>query len=72
MLLSFDHSWREPQEIVRLADLAVVARGTEDQPVLEEKARDLRQMLGARITLVQCPVLPISSTDVRQQAGLNK
>ena len=27
MLLSFDHAWREPQEIVRLADLAVVARG---------------------------------------------
>lgn len=72
MLLSFDHSWREPQEIVRLADLAVVARGTEDQPVLEEKAHDLRQMLGARITLVQCPVLPISSTDLRQQGGFEQ
>lgn len=72
MLLSFDRSWREPQEIVRLADLAVVARGTEDQPVLEEKAQTLRQTLGARVTLVQCPVLPISSTDVRQQGGFEE
>lgn len=72
MLLSFDRSWREPQEIVRLADLAVVARGTEDYPVLEEKAQILRQTLGARVTLVQCPVLPISSTDVRQQGGFEE
>lgn len=69
MLLSFDRSWRAPEEIVRFSALAVVARGTEDRPVLEEKAQKLRQTLGARITLVECPVLPISSTDVRQQGG---
>lgn len=72
MLLSFDHSWRDPEEIVRLAGLAVVARGTEDWPMLEEKARQLQQTLGARVTLVHCPVLPISSTDVRRQGGFEE
>lgn len=72
MLLSFYRSWREPEEIVRLASLAVVARGTEDRPFLEEKAQTLRQTLGAKITLVHCPVLPISSTDVRQQGGFEE
>lgn len=72
MLLSFDRSWREPGEIVRLAQLAVVARGTEDWPVLEEKAKQLRKMLGAEIALVHCPVLPVSSTDVRQQGGFEE
>lgn len=67
MLLSFDRSWRAPDEIVRLAGLAAVARGTEDFPALETKADELRKTLGAKVTLVECPVLPISSTDVRQQ-----
>ena len=67
MLLSFDRCWRAPDEIVRLAGLAAIARGTEDFPALETKAKQLRETLGARVTLVNCPVLPISSTDVRQQ-----
>ncbi len=72
MLLSFDRCWHAPDEIVHLAGLAAIARGTEDFPALETKAKQLRETLGARVTLVNCPVLPISSTDVRQQRAFEE
>ena len=52
MLLSFDRSWRAPDEIARLATLAVCARENEDWDALREKAAQLRETLGARIELV--------------------
>lgn len=65
MLLSFDMCWRAPEEIARLARLAVVARGEDDHAALRAKAEKLRQTLGANISLIDCPVLTVSSTDVR-------
>ena len=43
MLLSFDRSWRAPDEIARLATLAVCARENEDWDALREKAAQLRE-----------------------------
>ena len=40
MLLSFDRSWRAPDEIARLATLAVCARENEDWDALREKAAE--------------------------------
>ena len=88
MLLSFDRSWRAPDEIARLATLAVCARENEDWDALREKAAQLRETLGARIELVpgdsltvslgatvelvQGDSLTISSTELRQGGDLHR
>ena len=64
MLLSFDRSWRAPDEIARLATLAVCAR--------REKAAQLRETLGARIELVPGDSLTVSSTELRQGGDLHR
>lgn len=70
MLLSFDRVWRAPEEIARLADLAVVARGADDRPDLARKAETLRRRYGARIHLVEGPVLEVSSTELREGGSI--
>ncbi len=64
MLLSFE-KWYQPEEICRLAALAVVARDERDAQTLENQAQKLRSAFDADITLVQCPSIPVSSTEVR-------
>ena len=59
MLLSFDKIWRAPDEIARLASLAVCARENEDW-----------DSLGAIVELVQGDSLTISSTELRQGGAL--
>ncbi len=66
MLLSFDVCWRAPEEIARLARLAVVARDVNDQQALRDKAELLRRTMNAKISLIDAPALPLSSTDVRR------
>ena len=68
MLMMLDYGWREPQEICRLCTLAVVARGAGQQGELQKKAALLRKKYHADIRLVDCPVVEISSTQLR--AGL--
>ncbi len=68
MLMMLDYGWREPQEICRLCTLAVVARGAGQQGELQKKAALLREKYHADIRLVDCPVVEISSTQLR--AGL--
>lgn len=72
MLLRFDTIWRSHDEIARLADLAVVARHEDDRAALEEKAEQLRGSLGARIHLIEAPVIDISSTELREGEDLGK
>lgn len=72
MLLSFDKVWRAPDEIARLASIAVCARAQDDWAALEQKAALLRQTLSARITLVRGESLTISSTALRQGGDLRR
>lgn len=71
MLLSFD-LWREPEEIARLATLAVVRR-EESEAVWDEvrrKAASLSRTLPARIVLVENRCVQVSSTTVRRLLAL--
>ena len=65
MFLNF-HSWREEEQILRQAELAVFYRGEpkERDEVLEQKQR--LEKKGATVTLVENPVTAISSTDLRR------
>ena len=65
MVLSFDR-WRAPETIARLCRLAVVARDRQDRQRIREKAAWLEAHLGASVDIVDNPVLPISSTQVRE------
>lgn len=65
MLLSFD-TWREWQEIMRLADVCAVSRETGDLPALEACADSLRaECPDAVIRVLTVPALPVSSTQIR-------
>ena len=68
MLLSFDR-WYQPEEIARLAALAVCAREGEDWSALERKAALLRRTMNAKIELVRGESLTISSTELRESTG---
>ena len=61
---------RAPDEIARLASLAVCARENEDWDALREKAAALKDLLGATVELVQGDSLTISSTELRQGGAL--
>ena len=65
MFLSFQ-TWREYEEILALAALAVVFRGLpeEQEKVLEQKT--CLEALGAKIYLLENSVTEISSTDLRR------
>ncbi|MBQ4578330.1 MAG: nicotinate (nicotinamide) nucleotide adenylyltransferase [Clostridia bacterium] len=65
MVLTFD-KWREPEKMAKLCRLAVVARDESDRQRITQKAEALRQNLGLGIDLVDCPALPMSSTQVRE------
>ena len=64
MLLTLD-KWREPEVICRLATLAVIARDEADRTAIAHKAAWLRDKWQARVEIVDCPALTISSTEVR-------
>lgn len=72
MLLSFDQVWRAPREIARLAALAVVSRGIGDRRDLARKAKSLHDALGARIRLIDCPVVEVSSTELRRGGAFDR
>ncbi len=72
MLMSFDRIWRGAETIVDLAVLAVCAREDEDWLLLRGKAEKLKKLLGARIELVRGECVTISSTELREGAGLRK
>ena len=65
MFLSF-LSWREPEQIMKLATLAVFFRGEKGEQTKIEAQKLSLESLGARVELVQNPVTAISSTDLRR------
>lgn len=64
MLLTLDQ-WREPEVICALATLAVIARDEADRTAIARKAAWLKDKWQARVAIVDCPALPVSSTEVR-------
>lgn len=72
MFLQFDAIWREPDEIARLADLAVVSRHAGDRAALERKAAELGRTLGVRASIVDAPVIDISSTELRSGEDITR
>lgn len=71
MLMMLDHAWRAPAEICRLCTLAVVARAADDHVALAQKAAVLREQFEADIRLIECPVLTVSSTELRAGGALD-
>ena len=69
MLLTLD-KWREPEQICKLAHLVTVARDNEDHAALQNKAQWLKDTWGADVTIIDCPALTVSSTDVRADREL--
>jgi nicotinate-nucleotide adenylyltransferase len=59
-------TWREPEQIMKLAELAVFFRGEKSERVRIEAQKTALESLGARINLVENPVTAISSTDLRR------
>ena len=65
MFLSF-LSWREPEQIMKLATLAVFFRGEKGEQTKIEAQKLSLESQGAKVVLVKNPVTAISSTDLRR------
>jgi len=68
MFLSFE-SWRRPEEICRLATLAVFSRRTADEAAAFARQKEkLEKAFSARVTVVMNPeVIEVSSTQLREE-----
>lgn len=64
MLLSLE-CWYHPEILCRLCTLVVVARDDADREAIAQAAARYREMWNARIEVVSCPALPVSSTELR-------
>ncbi len=64
------HTWREPQTICQLAFVAIIARGGQPPPDLQQLARfqPADQIESLANHLLQMPQVEISSTDIRRRA----
>jgi len=67
-LLAFDR-WHEPERILQLARLAVVARGEADLDAIGEAAESVAP---GRVDLVEMPEIGISSTMLRERRRLGQ
>lgn len=65
MFLSFD-TWREPERILKCAELAVLYRGEPGEADAIEKQKRALEEKGAGVHLLQNPVVDISSTTLRR------
>ena len=57
--------WREPEEIMRLANIAVVSRNDADRESLSKHAEYIREKYGATARVMKTAALEISSTEIR-------
>lgn len=65
MFLTFE-TWKDPDRIIREATLAVLYRGEPGERERIAQCRQRMEALGARVALVDNPVLEISSTQLRR------
>lgn len=66
MFLSLE-SWRSPETIFRLSKIAVVPRNYDDIEKLSDYAGQLREKYGAESVVLDCEVIEISSTELREK-----
>jgi len=66
MFLSIE-KWREPEEIMRLASIAVVPRYEESREELLLQSKALSEKYGAVSRVIDASVLEISSTELREE-----
>ena len=64
MILSLE-KWSRPEMIMALAEIAVLLRGVDEDADVLAHIHYLREIYGARITLLEAGVYPAASTDVR-------
>lgn len=64
MFFSFQ-SWYQPEEITKMATLAVAHRNADDAQALLACKNDLQERFGARVCMIENEYLPHSSTSVR-------
>lgn len=57
--------WREPEEIMRMANIAVAPRNKADRESLIRHAENLRRKYGAEARVMEKEALEISSTEIR-------
>jgi len=62
------HTWRRPQELIRLCRFLVVMRPGEDEEATLEAARGWRAQ-GAEIEFLKARQMDISSTEIRRRAA---
>jgi nicotinate-nucleotide adenylyltransferase len=62
-------TWREPQRIVELANLAVVNRGGAPLPDLEPLRETLGETFASHLQFVTIPGNDVSSSDIRRRVG---
>ena len=65
MFLSF-HTWRHPERILEQAALGVFCRGEQGEPEKIAARKAEMEAAGATVRLVENPVVPISSTQLRR------
>ena len=67
MLLSLD-TWRNPEELCALAHFVMIPRtaDSETAEAVQNKKAELERRYGARITILDTPVLEISATELRK------
>lgn len=58
--------WNRWQEILKMASLAVFCRGEENEQETLQAQRKAIEECGGKVTLLQNPVIPISSTQLRR------
>lgn len=71
MILSLE-TWHEPVSIMDNATLMVLLRGDPEDDQVLPHIQYLRQTYGARIELLEAPVVPAASTEIREQLKLAK
>ena len=64
MFLTLDE-WREPEEICRLAEIGVFARGDGEREIIREKKKEWEERFGALVQIIEHEPLDISSTELR-------
>lgn len=66
MILTLEE-WKQPQEVMRLAEIVVLLRGVDEDEQVRSHIAYLQKTYGARVTLLETGVYPATSTEIRDK-----